>query len=409
MGEVEVPDEIELGDQVFDLCFHPTVDVVACGLVNGVVELYRYGVGDGANTKVLKTKHAAGSSCRGVQFSADGMQMYTIGSDRRLQIVDSTGKIVREYDDAHNESINRMLLLSENLLATGDDSGEVKVWDLRASESSGGAAMAWHIHEDFISALTFSPEQSTLLSCSGDATLGVYDIRRAANTSRSDDQEAELQCISVIKGGRKVLAGTQEGVLLVFSWGRWGDCSDRYPGHPESVDCMMKVDEKTVLTGSGDGMIRCVQIQPNKILGVIGDHEDFPVEGMRADRGGRVLGTHSHDNIVRFWDISMFADDNDDNEGLADVSCEDGTDGGAAARMDAGEEDEEDDDGEEEEEEEEEDENDEENEDAEMEEDGNSTPFDSGSDDDDDDDDDDQDGSGQPQFKTAAEKFYADL
>ena len=54
----------------------------------------------------------------------------------------------------------------------------------------------------------------------------------------------------------------------------------RYPGHPESVDCMLKIDESTLLTGSSDGLIRVVSIQPNKILGVVGDHDDFPVEGM---------------------------------------------------------------------------------------------------------------------------------
>jgi hypothetical protein len=54
----------------------------------------------------------------------------------------------------------------------------------------------------------------------------------------------------VIKNGRKVIAGTQDGVILVFSWDQWGDCSDRYPGHPETVDCMYKVDESTVITGN---------------------------------------------------------------------------------------------------------------------------------------------------------------
>ena len=28
------------------------------------------------------------------------------------------------------------------------------------------------------------------------------------------------------------MVGTQEGVLLIFSWGDWGDHSDRMPGHP---------------------------------------------------------------------------------------------------------------------------------------------------------------------------------
>jgi WD40 repeat protein len=172
--------------------------------------------------------------------------------------------------------------------------------------------MSWELHEDFISGLTYHADASMLLSSGGDATLCAYDIRNQKNHNRSDDQEAELQCVEVIKNGRKVICGTQEGVILFFTWGRWGDCSDRFPGHPETVDSMLKIDENTVLTGSSDGLIRVVALQPNRILGVLGDHEDFPVEGMRASRDGRILGSYAHDEVVRFWDISMFADDVDD-------------------------------------------------------------------------------------------------
>ena len=35
-----------------------------------------------------------------------------------------------------------------------------------------------------------------------------------------------------------------------------------------------------MVTGSSDGLVRVVSIQPNKVLGVLGDHDDFPVEGM---------------------------------------------------------------------------------------------------------------------------------
>ena len=65
-----------------------------------------------------------------------------------------------------------------------------------------------------------------------------------------------------------MIVGTQSGVLLIFSNGKWGDCSDRYPGHPETVDCLLKVDENTIMTGSSDGLIRVVSIHPNKILGM---------------------------------------------------------------------------------------------------------------------------------------------
>lgn len=165
------------------------------------------------------------------------------------------------------------------------------------------------MHTDFVADFCYNPHANVLLSVGGDATLCAYELRSKKNSRQSDEQEAELQCVECIKDGKKVICGTQDGVIIVFSWGRWGDCSDRYPGHPESVDCVLKIDESTLLTGSSDGLVRAVQMQPNSILGVIGDHDTFPVEGMDRSFDGNVLCTYAHDEILRFWDVSMFADD----------------------------------------------------------------------------------------------------
>ncbi len=54
----------------------------------------------------------------------------------------------------------------------------------------------------------------------------------------------------------------------------------RFPGHPESVDALIVWDDSTLLTGSSDGMIRVVNILPNKLLGVVGAHEDMPIESL---------------------------------------------------------------------------------------------------------------------------------
>ena len=171
------------------------------------------------------------------------------------------------------------------------------------------ATSKFSVHSDFVADFCYNPHANVLLSAGGDATLCAYDLRNKKNNRQSDEQEAELQCVDCIKDGRKVICGTQSGVIIVFSWGRWGDCTDRYPGHPESVDCLLKVDESTVLTGSSDGLVRVVQIQPDNIIGVIGDHDTFPVEGMGRSFDGRVLCTYAHDDVLRFWDLNMFVED----------------------------------------------------------------------------------------------------
>lgn len=88
-------------------------------------------------------------------------------------------------------------------------------------------------------------------------------------------------------------------MLDIITWGELGTVSDRFPGHPDSVDTILKVDESTVITGSSDGLIRIVQIQPNKLLGIIGQHE-FPVERMALDYQHQVCRSECrcHDNSI---------------------------------------------------------------------------------------------------------------
>ena len=70
-----------------------------------------------------------------------------------------------------------------------------------------------------------------------------------------------------MKRGRKVVCGSQEGVLDIFDFKDIEDISDRFPGHPASVDALLPLDEDIVLTGSSDGLIRIISILPNKMLG----------------------------------------------------------------------------------------------------------------------------------------------
>ena len=73
-----------------------------------------------------------------------------------------------------------------------------------------------------------------------------------------------------MKRGRKVVCGSQEGVLDIFDYSDIEDISDRFPGHPSSVDALLALDDDIVMTGSSDGVIRIISILPNKMLGARG-------------------------------------------------------------------------------------------------------------------------------------------
>lgn len=72
-------------------------------------------------------------------FTSDGLQIVTGGSDKSINIFDTfTGAVVSEYLVAHPENVSRVFALPAgefgSLLASGDEGGELKLWDLRAGK-----------------------------------------------------------------------------------------------------------------------------------------------------------------------------------------------------------------------------------------------------------------------------------
>lgn len=303
------PKQIIFESQVFDLTFHPKENLVAAGLLSGDVFCYKYSVEEKNELKFHSNHH--NKSCRTLQFSENGDKLFTASLDKSIVSLDvETGKIVYQQEEAHDNPINRILRLNENLLASGDDDGIVKLWDLRKKKTT----MEWQENDDFISDMKYVPEKKNLLVSGADGYFSVFDIRKKDVYARSDNLDDELLSITLVKNKSKVIVGTQEGILNIFSYGSWGDVSDRFPGHPQSIDALCTIDEETICTGSSDGLIRVISILPNKLVGVIGDHGDYPIERLQLSHDNKFMGSCSHDNSIKFWDIDYFFNDDGEDE-----------------------------------------------------------------------------------------------
>jgi len=352
-------DSIDCSAQPLDLSFHPSKEnVLVAALADGTIEIHDIDPPNDDNdedddeldtiiasidvhTQNIDENTGKQASCRAVRFSDQGNVIYTGGTlgdfcaldtERACSLSASldTCKLWRQQDDDESSSvqvIHQLPLCAPTgpLIVTGHEDGGIRLWDSRLCGSNANnkkaCVMSWDNHEDYISGFDHHPDGGTLLASSADCTMSALDLRKAIHPQQrkdafrqSDNQEDELLSVQVLKNGRKLVCGTQQGVLAVWSWGTWGDVSDRFPGHPASIDALLKVDEDTVLTGSSDGVVRLVQIHPDKLLGVLGDHDGFPIEKLQFNAGRKLVGSVSHDNLIRLWDARMLLDDDGDDE-----------------------------------------------------------------------------------------------
>ncbi|KAM5545918.1 hypothetical protein V8D89_000044 [Ganoderma adspersum] len=313
--------DIPVHAQIFDLAFHPERPLVATGLLTGHVTAFSYD--EQGNYEEKFSIRPSKKSCRTLAMNEDGSNVWAAGKAKAIHIVDiASGEIVETRAAAHDAPVNRMRRLLPQLFASGDDDGVIKLWDPRKQD----AVRQYTHHFDFISDFMWVDDKKQLVATSGDGTLSVMDVRskKMEPVAQSEDQEDELLSILPIKGGQKVVVGTQLGILSVFNRkSGWGDCVDRIPGHPQSIDALCAIPSRypnaqsTLLTGSSDGLLRAVQLFPTKMLGVVADHGEFPIERIAVDMNGegRWVGSVGHEEVLKLTDLQeVFADDDDDED-----------------------------------------------------------------------------------------------
>lgn len=92
---------------------------------------------------------------------------------------------------------------------------------------------------------------------------------------QSEPFDAGFQSVRFLTHRSKVVVGAEDGVLNIFNLNEYGNISDRFPinddrrGHVEcGIDHVQVITDQYIVAGSADGMLRVVQLFPNRILHV---------------------------------------------------------------------------------------------------------------------------------------------
>ncbi|XP_012224100.1 WD repeat-containing protein 55 homolog [Linepithema humile] len=296
------PPSIILEDMITDICFHPKVDTIGVASITGDIFLYTY---NNEETNLVSTIESHLKACRDIEFSADGLSLFSVGKDLCIAITDvETKKLTRFYEKAHEQPIYTMTIINEHVFATGDDDGVVKLWDLRRKGSEPICSIKKV--EDYISAMITNREAKYLACASGDGCLTTLNIPERKMHVQSEEYDEELTCLGLFKMESKLLLTTSKGKMYIYNWGEFGLHSDEFPNiTKKAINCMIPITENVAITGGEDGILRATSLFPHQHLGIVGQH-DFSVETLDISNNGTLIASSSHNNDIKFWNVQYF-------------------------------------------------------------------------------------------------------
>ncbi|XP_046831595.1 WD repeat-containing protein 55 homolog isoform X1 [Vespa crabro] len=293
------PPTITLDDFIVDICFHPENDMIAVANILGDVILFKY---TNEETELVSTMELHLKACRDIEFSHDGQTLFSTAKDLSVMITDmETEKLIRLYENAHEQPVYTMNILGEHGFATGDDDGVVKLWDLRQKGNT--PIFSIKQMEDYVSAMITNSDNKYLVCASGDGSLTTINMPARKLHLQSEEYEEEFLCLGLFKSETKLLAASSKGKMYVFNWGEFGLHSDEFPSlTKKALNCLIPITENIVITGGEDGILRATSLFPHHHLGVVGQH-DLSIEVLDVNSDGTLIASSSHNDDIKFWNV----------------------------------------------------------------------------------------------------------
>ncbi|XP_014256853.1 exosome component 10 isoform X1 [Cimex lectularius] len=298
------PPYINIEDAINDSSFSPENDIIVLATSAGDLLPFTYGL-NACNG--LGRIEAHTDDCRVVEFSSDGGRLFSGGKDKTVVVSDLERRdMISFYQDAHDEPVSALTVLDDNLICTGDDGGNLKIWDLRERKSV--ASNKPRDISDYISSVVYK-EGSNFVSCtSGEGNLTIYDLKRLTICSQSEHHKSDLTCSVLIKREDEIVCGSLTGEMIMYKWAGTAEPLGKYDPVPKTpVNCMLAVSENLIITGWEDKKIRAFHLYPNEEVGIVGQH-DMPVEGLEMSRDGDLIASTSAENKLKFWNIGYLED-----------------------------------------------------------------------------------------------------
>jgi WD40 repeat protein/transcriptional regulator with XRE-family HTH domain len=176
--------------------------------------------------------------------------------------------------------------------------GKVQVWQQEGKL----LYLAWQAHIDTIMALTFSPDERTLITGGWDGSLKLWSLEHGALLWTVWHIDS-VNIAVFAPTGDMVASGGNDGVVRLWD-ATSGTTRQTLTGHAGPVFALAwSPDGKLLASGGFDGVIRLWDLSvPEPSVHIFTGHTAW-VSGLAFAPNGRILASASWDKTVKLWDM----------------------------------------------------------------------------------------------------------
>ncbi|CXI83177.1 nucleolar Jumonji domain interacting protein, putative [Plasmodium berghei] len=289
---------------VFDVDFHPKLDLICTGLLDGNLLLYKLK----EEKKKFQKKWNIDNyekSVRFLSFSNNGKNILAAFSDSKCSVFNITGDILWT-NKCHKYPISSILYTGLNTFLTADESGIIKHWDIR--DKSNKPIHQIKEFDDTISSMVLDKEENSIVVASG-GYLELFDIlnkKRIYSNAISQEYKDEFLCCNFISQNSKIVSTTMGGNIIVFSRTPWGCVESKIKANKNMINTFVKINDNTIIFGTSDGLIQTAHFNPNKLGDVIArNNTGDSIEKLTINNKKTLLASISHDYSIDFYQIKV--------------------------------------------------------------------------------------------------------
>lgn len=185
------------------------------------------------------------------------------------------------------------------LLATSDNDGEIRVWQVSEAKQ----ILDWSADKSWLHSIAFSPDSQIIASGGIDTNIRLWNINTGKCLKTLKGHNNLVFSVSVSPSGQVIASGSTDGSVRLWDTNT-GECLLILDSHSEGgLYVAFSPDGHILATASHKQSVRLWDVNTGQCLKVLKGHTEA-VFSVAFNPNGKILATGSNDSTARLWDIN---------------------------------------------------------------------------------------------------------